>query len=821
MAAVLVAGAVIGLLAVAAGPVRAHASPCHSATVVPAGQPGLQADCEALWGFYTGLDDVGALHDPGPGRWGSGSALSSWRGVTISPVSGRVIALDLYGQDLAGAVSPGLGRLTELVNLGLGDNALSGSIPAELGELTDLAVLNLSRNALSGSIPPELGQLANLVQLSLYENDLTGPIPPELGRLSNLADFEYYGNRFEGPWPSELSRFNPYLSDPLGLISNLETHRRHSLGAETWDVWFCETPAGDVALDSDAIPTLFNARLTPYFGWLSDGRYRPRFRHVGTVTGADMFQCAQKADDKSADGGSGNRRLVVSDEDSGLGVFEGSSVMVAANAASLAQTGPAEPDLQTQWLSIVAHEMGHALGFLHSFGGNVLESVDFVHQGETLVPQGSVSEYDNPMDIMSNLGYLGATIAVNRYAAGWIDPADVAVHPGGAARTYDLGAPGLDGAQMLVLPSGDFGVFFAMGARIAASYDSAIPSEGVEVYRVTHRVRHWQNQPFPPAARGSSRPDWTQHVYSAGDSFEAGAATVEILSRSGDGFTVRVTGGASTPATSTPAFAGRFSDDDSSVHEANIEIIAARGITVGCSPTRPDRFCPNRPVTRAQMMAFLDRALGPSSGADSDRGAASDNGAGTGNGAVAAQASPSPSRFSDVPAGTWYRPVSAQAPVGVSLRFSDVPADAWYRPVSAQAPVGVSLRFSDVPADAWYRPHLERLAALGVVEPYEDGTFRPSEPLIRRDMAVFLARAFPGISPAAEPAGVFADVPAAAPAAAEVEGVLAAGVTRGCSTKPMRYCPDRSVTRAQMASFLARALRSDRPAPQSSPTGSS
>ena len=32
------------------------------------------------------------------------------------------------------------------------------------------------------------------------------------------------------------------------------------------------------------------------------------------------------------------------------------------------------------------------------------------------------------------------------------------------------------------------------------------------------------------------------------------------------------------------------------------------------------------------------------------------------------------------------------------------------------------------------------------------------------------------------------------------------GVTRGCLTEPARFCPDRPVTRAQMASFLVRAF---------------
>ncbi len=53
-----------------------------------------------------------------------------------------------------------------------------------------------------------------------------------------------------------------------------------------------------------------------------------------------------------------------------------------------------------------------------------------------------------------------------------------------------------------------------------------------------------------------------------------------------------------------------FTDDDSSPFEADIEKIAAAGITVGCNPPANDLFCPDQLVTRAQMAAFLVRAFG-------------------------------------------------------------------------------------------------------------------------------------------------------------------------------------------------------------------
>ena len=53
-----------------------------------------------------------------------------------------------------------------------------------------------------------------------------------------------------------------------------------------------------------------------------------------------------------------------------------------------------------------------------------------------------------------------------------------------------------------------------------------------------------------------------------------------------------------------------FIDDDDSIFEADIEKLAAAGITRGCNPPTNDRFCPDSKVTREQMAAFLVRAIG-------------------------------------------------------------------------------------------------------------------------------------------------------------------------------------------------------------------
>ncbi|MEA2001883.1 MAG: VanW family protein [Actinomycetota bacterium] len=53
-----------------------------------------------------------------------------------------------------------------------------------------------------------------------------------------------------------------------------------------------------------------------------------------------------------------------------------------------------------------------------------------------------------------------------------------------------------------------------------------------------------------------------------------------------------------------------FSDTAGSVHEPAINTIAAAGITRGCNPPLNDEFCPDKPISRGEMASMLARAFG-------------------------------------------------------------------------------------------------------------------------------------------------------------------------------------------------------------------
>ncbi len=95
---------------------------------------------------------------------------------------------------------------------------------------------------------------------------------------------------------------------------------------------------------------------------------------------------------------------------------------------------------------------------------------------------------------------------------------------------------------------------------------------------------------------------------------------------------------------------------------------------------------------------------------------------------------------------------------------------------------------------------IDAVAKAGITLGCATGRFCPEENVSRAEMASLLARALDLGDPGTD---VFTDDDGS-PHEGAIDAIAAAGVTNGCGTA--RYCPDQPVTRAEMASFLVRAF---------------
>ncbi|MDP3984061.1 MAG: S-layer homology domain-containing protein, partial [Acidimicrobiia bacterium] len=176
---------------------------------------------------------------------------------------------------------------------------------------------------------------------------------------------------------------------------------------------------------------------------------------------------------------------------------------------------------------------------------------------------------------------------------------------------------------------------------------------------------------------------------------------------------------------------GRFCDDDGSIFEADIEWLAAEGITTGCNPPENDRFCPNQPVTRGQMAAFLVRALGLT-----DRGGGD--------------------LFSDDDGSTFEADIDRLGAGGVTRGCNPPDNDRFCpdRPVTRgqlavfmvrglELPPGDGNPFSDDDGSP-FEDDIEALAAAGITKGCGEGAFCPDAYVTRGEMAAFLHRALNG-----------------------------------------------------------------------------
>jgi N-acetylneuraminic acid mutarotase len=128
-------------------------------------------------------------------------------------------------------------------------------------------------------------------------------------------------------------------------------------------------------------------------------------------------------------------------------------------------------------------------------------------------------------------------------------------------------------------------------------------------------------------------------------------------------------------------------------------------------------------------------------------------------------------------------------------------------PPVAQCVNGHTANFTDVPCPgnpAIFTDFIEQLRADGVTLGCGVGLYCPNDSVTRAQMAIFIERALGNFTPPLALAQRFTDVPPEHFAFPFVADLAARAVTLGCNAT--HYCPDQAVTRGQMAAFLVRAF---------------
>lgn len=360
-------------------------------------------------------------------------------------------------------------------------------------------------------------------------------------------------------------------TDPHNLIGHYDYMTGRTNDFDTWEVWVCD-PIGPSSFSSLNRFVAFTPRIIvdwieersqieQYFAWLSDGKYKPRFR-IGSVVTPDMsdgsfdtyttFVSRRDAcrDAIMADSESSHDGLLIVDTARAFYSTIGSGWTGSKYCASREECDPYPVSGRSVyvdgsvWTDTYIHEIGHAINWPHSY----------FHDGE----QENPNEYTNPMDVMSgSVGWVGTT-AINRYAAGWVNPDDVYVWQlGDSSMTLWLDPIGVTGNyQMLVIRDSHTTFYFTFGARIRERFDIHVPKEGVEGYIVDESEDagcDWESWDWCPGTGRAvntlgSEPYSTDHVLAVGettfvllwDGNDWVEVDVEVLERSGSSFKVRI-----------------------------------------------------------------------------------------------------------------------------------------------------------------------------------------------------------------------------------------------------------------------------------------
>jgi hypothetical protein len=327
-----------------------------------------------------------------------------------------------------------------------------------------------------------------------------------------------------------------FPNDGLGLVALNVNGRTNALGPDRVGVLICQDPAFPV--NATQIQQTF-ARVSAYYSAMSGGVYVPQFDppvYTPLSNPEPLFECDDAA--ATLDWPSGVELVMAIDgyarNTSGLMGFAGLRIGVPpwlsypdnGRSGVIALAGAQEVGGQPTITGVLAHEIGH--------------TIDFPHSG--------FNPYSNPMDVMSSrpassINWLNpqGTIALNRFRAGWLTPAQVSVHRT-AGSTYRIGALGEPGTQMVVIPSSIPGRYTVLGTRVKVGIDATLPKEGVEIYEVDARCLELfctgLDNDIVPAIGADFR---TDHVL-AGGSLVLGGVSITVVGRVGNAFDVRIDG---------------------------------------------------------------------------------------------------------------------------------------------------------------------------------------------------------------------------------------------------------------------------------------
>ncbi len=414
---------------------------------------------------------------------------------------------------------------------------------------------------------------------------------PDLGGQDSLSLIRYFGNGsyvryglmgFEGCTFMTDHPERTHVDQPVDpsyyslgdLVISVDI-ARVPVGAPEWD----NDNGVRIGMSMAQAVNLLNTHVAAYFRKISEGKLRMTFvaGHDFQASGRGTPQEVEdqwlgligivgcRPDEPDRPGCQGGmpgalNRIIMYD----VGVFTGGSAWNGYTELGLGS-------VQHAVMPVLVHEIGHAwMLWPHSYTELPWRPDSGGYQRPNF--------YSNRHDFMSQLtparpsGWhqdLPSTLAINRYAAGWIAPNDVALHLSDQG-TYTLSRPRESGDQFLVIHSGRPGAFTTLEVldeRNAAYqetwdaiYDAASPGqkrplryEGVLVSRYDQTTGTGVNARVGPALYNTANPNHERDVGYGQDDYSVighgesrsigGGVTVSVTRNSDGSYNVSVSGG--------------------------------------------------------------------------------------------------------------------------------------------------------------------------------------------------------------------------------------------------------------------------------------